>query len=138
VVVAGLRAFSLCFACVEWLWGMNFYVFNNTVKDVVLIEDVGHASLLFVHGGGDVRSAKLACRSYTLVGLSALTPLFSWPGAHPAAAASRPNCRRLCAVTAPQYVADPAVAGTCVPSTASMLREWHSYTLCIALIRPTV
>lgn len=108
------------------------------MKDVEVGEDVGFAGLLFVHGGGDVQRAKLACFLYMVVVMckvrnwpAALTPLlgslllqpcFPGPGLAPSAAASRLNSRRLCAVTAPQIVADPAVAGTCVPSTASTLR----------------
>jgi hypothetical protein len=37
------------------------------VKDVELGEDVGFAGLLFVHGGGDVQRAKLACFLYMVV-----------------------------------------------------------------------
>lgn len=93
------------------------------MKDVELGEDVGHAGLLSVHGGGDVQSANCllllhpcwALCSYTLVSLARGLPRLRPPPA--------PNSRRLCAVTAPQNVADPAVAGTCVPSTASTLRE---------------
>jgi len=76
------RVFSLFCLC-RVVVGDEFDVFNNTVKDVVLGEDVGHASLLFVHGGSDVRSAKLAWCSYTLVGLSAFTPLFPGQGLCP-------------------------------------------------------